>query len=187
MLYSTTSVMYSSMTNTEDIDPHRKDAMEVGSCWCYHTAVGRYFEEQKLVMLEKMEDATTDGERIGYAENINILGNFIQQTENINMLYVLNMEQKYPTIYEEFTRDERILEHSIEWFRTNRLVAGADDLVGATSAHYGVIYRMVQQSQSANFTDLLDKKQCDAMGAKFNVVHHAKMTQYNFSPTVGSD
>ena len=176
MLYSTTSVMYASMIENP-ADTHSSDACEVVSRYCFNLATIRYFDTHKVLMLEKMEEATTDGERIGYAENINLLGNFKQQAEQLDTLYVLNMKQKYPTAYNAIACDVVVVEESIEHF--THIIDPEFKLENPTSIHYNRLYRGVEDMGHGYFMSLVDRNICSTMGAESREITDEDMSQYN--------
>jgi hypothetical protein len=143
--------------------PHIIDGYKVVSGWTLNTAIMRYFDTQKSVMLEKMEEATTDGERLGFAGIINLLGNYTAQSKNMDALYVLNMEKKHPIVYQEMLGCA-VLEESIVWMGNNRIIGPNADYTGATSIHYNTMYRTIQDRQHDEFRGLVAKKLCSRWG-----------------------
>jgi hypothetical protein len=186
MLYSTTSVMYASMVENpveneeklKEVEKHRDLAYEVVSVWTLNTAIMRYIDTQKSVLLEKMEEATTDGERLGYAENINLLGNYKAQSINMDALYVCNLEEKYPSVYRGISCAD--IENSVEWMGNNRIIGPNADFTGATSIHYNNMYRTIQDRQHTEFLDLVAKKLCSKMGVVFEEITRSQMETYDF-------
>jgi hypothetical protein len=163
--------------------PPHGNAYEVASSFVFNRATIGYFATQKVMMLEKMEEATTDGERIGYAENINLLGNFKQQAEELDALYVLNLKQKYPRTYKEIVCDVVLPENSVECFCNHAVYNGVIDPAfnfdGATSIHYNRVYRVVHERAQTTFMDLIDKNIISTMGASRRQISDEEMSQYN--------
>jgi hypothetical protein len=160
------------------MDNQRDLALEVISVWTLNTAIMRYFDTQKLVMLEKMEEATTDGERLGYAENINLLGNYKAQSINMDALYVRNLEVKYLGVYRGISCAD--IEKSIDWMGNNRIIGPNADFTGAKSIHYNMMYRTIQDRQHDEFRGLVAKKLCSNMGVVFEEVPASQMETYDF-------
>ena len=66
----------------------------------------KFFEKLLLEVMEKMESAETDGERLEYGTLINTIGNYKSSIANLGEFYAEKYEFHYPTLYKEQNKNK---------------------------------------------------------------------------------